>query len=182
MRLSKYFFRTLKDAPHDADIPSHQLLERGGYVQRLARGHYIYSPLMQRVFNKLCRIIREEMEKAGAIELTLPLVHPASIWQASGRWEDYKAENLLFIIQDREDNLACLAPTHEEAIVTLVASWVNSYKQIPLNLYQIGTKFRDEIRPRFGLIRSKEFLMKDGYSFAADAAGMEKQYTLMRDA
>lgn len=182
MRLSRYFFHTFKEAPADADIASHKLLEQAGYIHRIARGIYAYSPLMHRVLEKLSHIVREEMEKAGAIELNLPHLHPAELWNQSGRWHDYTAENLLYTIKDREDHPYCIAPTHEEAIVSFVSSWIKSYKELPLNLFQIGTKFRDEIRPRFGLIRAKEFLMKDGYSFSQDPKGMERQYILMRDA
>lgn len=182
MRLSHFFSKTFKEAPAEADIPSHKLLEQAGYIFRIGRGLYAYSPMMKRVIEKLCCVIREEMENAGAQELSLPNLHPADIWHETGRWEDYTAENLLYALKDREGHDYCVAPTCEEAIVALVRSWVKSYKELPLNLYQIGNKFRDEIRPRFGLIRAKEFLMKDGYSFATTPSGMEEQYEKMRTA
>ena len=180
MKTSKLFFRTFKEAPHEADIISHQLLERGGYLRKLGKGLYTYTPLMLRVLKKLMEIIRDELDKAGAQELSMPFLHPAALWKESGRWESYTSENLLYTLEDREGHAFCLAPTHEEVIVSVVANWVTSYKDLPLNLYQIGTKFRDEIRPRFGLIRGKEFLMKDGYSFSKNPEGMEEQYALMR--
>lgn len=182
MRTSKLFFRTFKEHPHEADVISHQLLERGGYLKKLGKGLYTYTPLMWRVLKKLMEIIREELDRAGAQEVSMPLLHPAEIWKETGRWEDFTSANLLYTLQDREEHPYCLAPTHEEVVVSLVANWLTSYKQLPVNLYQIGSKFRDEIRPRFGLIRCKEFIMKDGYSFSIDPEGMEKQYTLMREA
>jgi prolyl-tRNA synthetase len=180
MKTSKLFFRTFKEAPHEADVISHKLLERGGYIRKLGKGIYTYNPLMLRVLKKLMEIIREELDKAGAQELSMPFLHPAGLWKQTGRWEDFTSANLLYTLEDREGHAYCLAPTHEEVIVSVVANWATSYKDLPLNLYQIGTKFRDEIRPRFGLIRGKEFLMKDGYSFSQDPKGMEEQYELMR--
>jgi prolyl-tRNA synthetase len=180
MRSSKLFFHTFKEAPHEADIISHQLLERGGYIRKIGKGIYIYTPLMWRVLRKLMQIIREELDRAGAQEISMPFLHPAQLWKQTGRWEDYVSANLLYTLEDREGHPFCLAPTHEEVAVSLVANWVTSHKELPLNLYQIGTKFRDEIRPRFGLIRAKEFLMKDGYSFSKNPEGMEEQYGLMR--
>lgn len=182
MKTSKLFFRTFKEHPHEADVISHQLLERGGYLKKLGKGLYTYTPLMWRVLKKLMGIIREELDRAGAQEVAMPLLHPAEIWKETGRWEDFTSANLLYTLEDREGHPYCLSPTHEEVVVSLVANWLTSYKQLPVNLYQIGTKFRDEIRPRFGLIRCKEFLMKDGYSFSTDPEGMEKQYVLMREA
>ncbi|NGX61114.1 MAG: Proline--tRNA ligase [Chlamydiae bacterium] len=182
MRSSQLFFRTFKEPPHEADIVSHKLLERGGYLKKLGKGLYTYTPLMWRVLKKLNQIIREELDKAGAQEISMPFLHPADLWKETGRWDDFTAENLLYTLKDREGHPFCLAPTHEEVVVSLVASWVDSWKQLPVNLYQIGTKFRDEIRPRFGLMRAKEFLMKDGYSFSKDVAGMEAQYEKMREA
>lgn len=182
MRASKLFFRTFKEAPHEADIISHQLLERGGYLRKLGKGLYTYTPLMWRVLKKLMQIVREELDLAGAQEISMPFLHPEAIWKQTGRWEDFTSANLLYTLKDREGHAFCLAPTHEEVVVSVVSNWVTSYKELPLNLYQIGTKFRDEIRPRFGLIRAKEFLMKDGYSFSRDIAGMEAQYQVMRKA
>lgn len=180
MKTSKLFFRTFKEAPHEADIISHQLLERGGYLKKLNKGIYTYTPLMWKVLKKLMEIIRDELDQAGAQEIAMPFLHPAGIWKQTGRWEDFTSANLLYTLEDREGHAFCLAPTHEEVVVSLVANWVTSYKDLPLNLYQIGTKFRDEIRPRFGLIRCKEFLMKDGYSFSQNPEGMEEQYKSMR--
>jgi prolyl-tRNA synthetase len=180
MRTSKLFFRTFKEAPHEADIISHQLLERGGYLRKLGKGIYTYTPLLWRVVKKLMQIIREELDRVGAQEISMPFLHPAQLWKETGRWEAFTSENLLYTLLDREGHPFCLAPTHEEVVVTTVANWVTSYKDLPLNLYQIGTKFRDEIRPRFGLMRAKEFLMKDGYSFSKNSQDMDEQYKLMR--
>ncbi len=180
MKASKLFFRTFKEAPHEADVVSHKLLERGGYLRKLGKGLYSYTPLMLRVIQKLSAIIREELNNAGAQELLMPILHPASLWKETGRWEDFTSANLLYTLEDREGHPYCVAPTHEEVIVSVVANWATGHKDLPLNLYQIGPKFRDEIRPRFGLIRCKEFLMKDGYSFSKNPEGMEEQYALMR--
>ena len=182
MRASQLFFRTFKEPPADADIASHKLLEQAGYIYRVGRGIFAYSTLMCRVLNKLTKIVQEEMSREGAIEVTLPHLHPASLWEETGRWNDYIAENLLYTVEDREGHPYCVAPTHEEVMTDFVRSWVKSYKELPLNLYQIGAKFRDEIRPRFGLIRAKEFLMKDGYSFSATPEEMDIQYEKMRKA
>ena len=182
MRLSKLFFKTFKEAPAEADVPSHQLLERAGLIKRLSRGHFSYTPLMWRILTKLKAIVRQELEKRGAQELFMPQLQTEEVWQASGRWEAYKAEKLTFITQDREGHAYCLGPTHEEVITHLVKNWLTSYKQLPQNLYQITNKFRDEIRPRFGLMRCKEFLMKDAYTFCADEAQMKEQYQKMREA
>lgn len=180
MRTSKLFFRTFKEHPHEADVVSHQLLERGGYLKKLGKGIYTYTPLMLRVLKKLMGVIREELDRAGAQEIAMPYLHPAQLWKETGRWDDFTSAHLLYTLEDREGHPYCLAPTHEEVVVALVANWVTSYKELPFNLYQIGTKFRDEIRPRFGLIRGKEFLMKDGYSFSRSPDEMEEQYQLMR--
>lgn len=182
MKTTQLFFRTFKEAPHEADIVSHQLLERGGYIRKLGKGIFSYTPLMVRVLKKVLKIIREELDKAGAQEISLPFLHPSQVWKASGRWDDYISEKLLYTIEDREGHEYCLAPTHEEVVVSLVMNWATSHKDFPFNLYQIGAKFRDEIRPRFGLMRSKEFLMKDGYAFCRNAEEMEQQYTLMSHA
>jgi prolyl-tRNA synthetase len=182
MRLSKYFFRTLKESPHEAEVPSQQLLERAGYIHRLSKGIFCYTPLMQRVLQKLCDLIRSKLNDEGALECALPQLHPKEIWERSGRWDAYTAEKLLYHFEDREGHSMCIGPTCEEVCVDLLSSWVNSYKQLPLNLYQFSNKFRDEIRPRFGLMRGKEFYMKDGYSFAADEAGMMENYNSMKKA
>lgn len=182
MRTTHLFFRTSKEAPSDADITSHQLLERGGYIKKLGKGIFSYTPLMVRVLEKITAIMREELNKAGCQEISLPLLHPAELWKKTGRWEDFTSEKLLYTIEDREGHPFCLAPTHEEVVVSLVTNWATSYKQFPFNLYQIGTKFRDEIRPRFGLMRCKEFLMKDGYSFSRTPEEMDRQYLNMREA
>ncbi|MCC5832241.1 MAG: proline--tRNA ligase [Chlamydiales bacterium] len=179
MRTSHLFFRTFKEPPAETDIISHQLLERGGYIRRLSKGIYSYTPLMMRVLKKILTIVRDELDKAGAQEVSLPFLHPAHYWKESGRWDDFKSEKLLYTLEDREGHPYCLAPTHEEVVVALVANWATSYKQLPFNLYQIGNKFRDEIRPRFGLMRGKEFLMKDGYSFCKNPEEMDQQYEAM---
>ncbi len=180
MKASQFFFKTFKEPPHEADIISHQLLERGGFIRKLGKGIYTSTPLMMRVLKKLCQIVREELDSMGGQELALPLLHPAELWRQSGRWDDFTAENLLYTLKDRENREFCLAPTHEEVITALVADWVTSYKHLPLNLYQIGAKFRDEIRPRFGLMRGKEFLMADGYSYALDETDMQQEYDKIR--
>lgn len=182
MRVSQLFFHTTKEAPHDADILSHKLLERAGYVRKLSKGLYCYTPLLWRVLRKLMQIMREEMESAGAQELCLPLLQPKELWEQSERWDDFKMAGLLYTLEDREGHEFCLSPTHEEAITQIVTHWITSYRQLPLNLFQMGPKFRDEIRPRFGLMRAKEFLMKDNYSFSPTPEVMEEQYQKMRRA
>ncbi len=163
MRYSKLLLPTLKEVPAEAETVSHQLLLRAGMIRKLASGIYDYLPLGLRVLRKVEAIVREEMNRAGAQEVLLPAVQPAELWQESGRWQVYGKELLRF--RDRHDRDYCFGPTHEEVITDLVRRDVHSYRQLPLNLYQIQTKFRDEIRPRFGLIRGREFIMKDGYSF-----------------
>lgn len=182
MKLSQLFFKTFKNPPQDADIASHKLLEQGGYITRLSRGLYIYAPLMWKVLGKLKVIVREELNRIGAQEVQIPEMHPKSIWEQSGRWQEYQAEKLLFALKDREDNEYCLAATHEEAMTFLVNNWLDSYKQLPVILYQISNKYRDEIRPRFGLMRAKVFIMKDGYAFCRDEAEMDQAYKKMRQA
>lgn len=182
MKVSKLLFRTLKEAPSDAETISHQLLERGGYIQKLSKGLFIYNTLMWRVLKKLSNVIREELDKAGAQEISMPMMHPKELWDKTGRWDDFRSANLLYTLKDREDHEYCISPTAEEVVVYLASQFVTSYKQLPLNLYQIGSKFRDEIRPRFGLMRCKEFIMKDGYSFSATIEEMDNQYLLMREA
>lgn len=180
MRYSKTLIPTLKESPADAEVVSHQLLTRAGMIRKLAQGIYTYLPLGLRVIKKIENIIREEMNNAGAVELQLPLVLPSELWKESGRWEIYGKELLRF--QDRNERWFCLGPTHEEVITDLVKREVRSYKQLPLNLYQIQIKFRDEIRPRFGLMRGREFIMKDGYSFHEDDASAEETYNRMYEA
>jgi len=171
---------TVREVPADAEIVSHQLMIRAGLIRKLASGIYTYLPLGYRVVRKVEEIIRQEMTRAGAQELVMPVVQPAELWRESGRWEQYGKELLRF--RDRKDSEYCLAPTHEEVITDLVRNEVKSYRQLPLNLYQIQTKFRDEIRPRFGVIRCREFVMKDAYSFDADEAGAEESYRQMYEA
>lgn len=182
MELSRLFFKTHKEAPSDAHILSHQLMERAGYIRRLGKGTYSYTPLMWKVLRKLMELIRKELDRVGCQEVFMPQLQPEEIWKESGRWDRYIAEDLLFTLRDREDNQLCLGPTHEEAVTTLVKNWLTSYKQLPVNLYQITNKFRDEIRPRFGLMRAKEFLMKDGYAFCCDENSMNAEYEKMRQA
>jgi len=180
MRVSKAYIPTLKEAPSDAEVVSHKLLIRAGFVRRLTSGVYVYLPLAWRSLGKIADIVREEMNRAGAQELHMPVVQPAEIWQESGRWDVYGKELLRF--KDRHDRDCCIGPTHEEVITGLVRGEVRSYRQLPLNLYQIQTKFRDEIRPRFGLMRCREFIMKDAYSFDCDDTGADASYRSMYDA
>ncbi len=180
MRLSKAYIPTLKEAPADAEVISHKLLVRAGCVRKLTSGVYIYLPLGWRSLNKIAAVVREEMNRAGAQELHMPVVQPAELWRESGRWEQYGKELLRF--KDRHDRESCLGPTHEEVITDLVRGEVRSYRRLPINLYQIQTKFRDEIRPRFGLMRGREFIMKDAYSFDKDDAGADASYKSMYDA
>ena len=163
MRMSSFFVPTLKEDPADAEVVSHRLMVRAGMIRRLTAGIYSYLPLGYRSLRKVEQIVREEMNAAGAQEVFLPMVQPAELWEESGRWELYGKELLRF--KDRHDREFCLGPTHEEVITDLVRRDVRSYRDLPLNLYQIQTKFRDEIRPRFGLMRCREFMMFDGYSF-----------------
>jgi len=180
MLFSQALIPTLREVPADAEVISHQLMLRAGMIRKLAAGIYFYLPLAQRVFQKLKTIIREEMNRIGGQELTLPGVQPAELWQESGRWNLYGKELLRF--QDRNERHFCLGPTHEEVITDLIRREVKSYRQLPLLLYQIQTKFRDEIRPRFGLMRAREFLMKDAYSFDRDESGAEESYHKMYEA
>ncbi len=180
MRYSKLLLPTLKEVPSEAETVSHQLLLRAGMIRKLASGIYDYLPLGLRVLRKVEAIVREEMNRAGAQEVLLPAVQPAELWQESGRWQVYGKELLRF--RDRHDRDYCFGPTHEEVITDLVRRDVHSYRQLPLNLYQIQTKFRDEIRPRFGLIRGREFIMKDGYSFDVDETAADQTYEAMYDA
>lgn len=180
MRMSRYFIPTLKEDPADAEVVSHRLMQRAGMIRKLTAGVYSYLPLGYRSLRKVEQIVREEMDAAGAQEVHLPAVQPAELWQESGRWELYGKELLRF--KDRHNRDCCLGPTHEEVITDLVRRDVRSYRDLPLNLYQIQTKFRDEIRPRFGLMRSREFLMKDGYSFDATEHDAEISYMRMWEA
>ncbi len=180
MRTSRFHLATLKETPVDAEIVSHQLMLRSGMIRRHAAGIYSWLPLGLRVLRKVENIIREEMNRAGALELLMPSFQPAELWQESGRWEQFGPE--LLRLQDRHDRDACIGPTHEEIITDIFRREVNSYRQLPLNFYQIQTKFRDEIRPRFGVMRSREFIMKDAYSFDMDTQGMQASYDLMDQA
>jgi len=180
MRMTRLHAPTLKDAPRDADVQSQRLLVRGGYIRRLAAGIYDFLPLANRVLRRIETIVREELDRAGAQEVRLPMVQPAEIWEESGRWGFYGPE--LLRLQDRKGAQFCLGPTHEEVIVDLVRRDVRSWRALPLNLYQIQSKFRDEIRPRAGLMRGREFLMKDAYSFDADEAGASQSYDAMYQA
>jgi len=180
MRQSQTFIPTLKESPADAEIASHRLLVRAGFIRKVASGIYDFLPLGLRVVQKIEGIIRQEMNRAGAQEVQLPIMQPREIWEESGRWSKYGPEMMRLV--DRAERDFGLGPTHEEIITDLVRSNVSSYRELPLNLYQIGTKFRDEIRPRFGLLRAREFLMKDGYSFDRDTDGMVRTYELMYEA
>ena len=180
MRTSQYLLSTLKETPSDAVVISHQLLLRAGMIRRLASGLYTWLPMGLRVLRKVEAIVREEMNAAGALEVLMPLVQPAELWQESGRWEQYGPE--LLRLKDRHGREFCAGPTHEEVITDLARNELNSYKQLPINLYQIQTKFRDEIRPRFGLMRGREFIMKDAYSFHQDQASLQLTYDRMHQA
>ena len=180
MRMSSFFIPTLKEDPADAEVVSHKLMLRAGMIRKLTAGVYSYLPTGARSLRKMEQIVREEMNTAGAQEVFLPMVQPAELWQESGRWDLYGSELLRF--RDRHDRDFCLGPTHEEVITDLVRRDVRSYRELPINLYQIQTKFRDEIRPRFGLMRGREFTMKDGYSFDATEEGAEESYRVMWEA
>ncbi|MGK2907124.1 MAG: proline--tRNA ligase [Desulfuromonadales bacterium] len=180
MRYSQYFLPTLKETPGDAEVISHQLMARAGMIRKVAAGIYDYLPLGLRVIRKVENIIREEMNRAGAIEILMPAVSPADLWVQSGRWQQYGKE--LLRLKDRKDTEFCIGPTHEEVVTEIVRGTVNSYRQLPLNLYQIQTKVRDEIRPRFGLMRGREFIMKDAYSFDIDDASADVSYDKMYQA
>ena len=172
MKYSELFLPTLKEEPADAEVISHKLMVRAGMIRKLAAGIYNFLPLGLRSIKKVENIVREEMNRAGAIELLMPFVLPAELWKESGRWDKYGKELLRF--KDRAEREFCFGPTHEEIITDIVRKEVRSYKQLPLTLYQIQTKFRDEIRPRFGVMRAREFIMKDAYSFDADDEGADK--------
>ena len=180
MKMSKMFVQTLREFPSDAEVISHKMLGRAGFIKKLAPGVYTYQPLMWRVLKKIENIVREEMDRAGAQELLMPFVQPKELWEESGRWEVYGKE--LMRLKDRHDREMCLGPTHEEIITSVARDGLKSYKQLPVNLYQIQSKFRDEIRPRYGLLRGREFIMKDAYSFDVDEAGLDKEYENMAQA
>jgi len=180
MRVSQFPLSTLKETPADAEIISHQLMLRAGLIRRLASGMYTWLPLGIRVLRKVENIVRDEMEKTGALEVLMPGVQPAELWQESGRWEEYGPE--LLRLHDRHQREFCLGPTHEEIITDLARRELSSYKQLPLTWYQIQTKFRDEIRPRFGVMRSREFIMKDAYSFHMDQESLQQTYDIMHQA
>ena len=183
MRVSRLLLVTLRDDPAEAEIPSHKLLLRAGYIRRIGSGIYAYLPLLWRVLQKISAIVREELNGAGALETLLPQLQPAELWQRSGRWAGYTAgEGIMFHLEDRQGRELGLGPTHEEVITALAADLLRSYRQLPVNLYQIQTKFRDEIRPRFGLMRGREFIMKDAYSFHANEACLQQTYAAMDQA
>jgi prolyl-tRNA synthetase len=177
MRVSRFFLSTLKEAPTEAELPSHRLMLRAGYIRRLSSGLYTWMPLGLRVLRKVEAVVREEMDKSGGIELLMPAVQPAELWQETGRWEVFGPQMLK--IKDRHNNQFCFGPTHEEVITDIARREVKSYRQLPLNFYQIQTKFRDEVRPRFGVMRAREFIMKDAYSFHSSFESLEQTYRVM---
>src|SRR5690554_867751 len=180
MKMSKMYLPTLKETPAEAEVTSHQLMLRAGMMRTLTAGVYTYLPLGYRVIKKIENIIRNAMDESGAQELLMPVVYTAEIWRESGRWDKFGP--LMIKFQDRKARDYCLGPTHEEVITDLVRNEIRSYKDLPLNLYQIQTKVRDEIRPRFGVMRGREFIMKDAYSFDRDYEGLDKSYRAMYDA
>jgi len=180
MRASQFHIATTKETPSDAEVASHQLMLRAGFIKRLSSGLYSIMPIGLRVVRKIETIVREEMNRAGAVELLMPAVQPAEIWQESGRWEKYGPELLRFL--DRHEREYCMGPTHEEVITDIARKDIRSYKQLPANFYQIQTKFRDEIRPRFGVMRSREFIMKDAYSFHINAESLAETFDDMHNA
>jgi prolyl-tRNA synthetase len=183
MRQSRLPGKTLREAPKDAQTAAHALMLRAGYMEQLSAGVYVYMPLLLRTLNKLSRIVREEMEAAGSVELLMPALQPRELWEESGRWERYTAvDGIMFAFKDRRGATACLGPTHEEVVTDVLRREIKSYRDLPRSVFQIQTKFRDEIRPRFGLMRAREFIMKDAYSFDVDEAGLEASYEAMRRA
>ena len=180
MRASQFFLATLKEAPQEAELPSHKLMLRAGLIRKLGSGLYSWMPLGMRVLHKVERIVREEMDRAGALEVIMPPIQPAELWQETGRWDLYGP--MMLRVKDRAEREFCYAPTAEEVITDIARKELRSYRQLPVNFYQIQTKFRDEIRPRFGVLRAREFSMKDAYSFDADEAGMLRSYRKMFDA
>src|SRR3989344_3519932 len=179
MRLSRYLLATLREAPADAEVISHRLMLRAGMIRKLAAGIYAWLPLGLRVLRKVEAIVRAEMNRAGAQEVLMPAVQPAELWQEAGRWDEYGPE--LLRLKDRHQRDFCFGPPHEEVITDLIRRDVKSYRQLPANFYQIQMKFRDEIRPRFGVMRAREFLMKDAYSFHIDEASLMDTYETMRN-
>src|ERR1700693_171529 len=180
MRASRFFVSTLKEAPSDAEIVSHKLMMRAGMIKRLGSGIYTYMPMGLRIIRKVEAIVREEMNRAGAIEMLMPVVQPAELWQETGRWDKMGAE--LMRVKDRHDRDFIIQPTSEEVVTDIARQELRSYKQLPKNLYHIQTKFRDERRPRFGVMRSREFIMKDAYSFDRDEAAAKGSYQAMAKA
>ncbi|PJA39892.1 MAG: proline--tRNA ligase, partial [Lysobacterales bacterium CG_4_9_14_3_um_filter_62_6] len=180
MRLSQFHLATIKETPADAEIVSHQLMLRAGMIRKLGAGIYTWSPLGLRVLQKVAAIVREEMNRAGALELLMPSVQPRELWDETERWQKFGGQ--LLKIKDRKQQEYCYGPTHEEVITDFARHELNSYKQLPVTFYQIQTKFRDEIRPRFGVMRAREFLMKDAYSFHLDADSMAAEYSNMYSA
>lgn len=182
MKLSKYPIKTLKNDPKDAEAASHLLMLKAGFLKQITSGVFVYTPMMWRVLKKIMQIVRQEMDKAGAIELSMPILQPKELWQQTGRWDDYVKSGTLFYLKDRRKAELCLGPTHEEIITSLAKQEIQSYKDLPVNFYQITTKFRDELRPRAGLLRGREFIMKDSYSFDADEQSHKQSYEKMRQA
>ncbi|MDH4188863.1 MAG: proline--tRNA ligase, partial [Betaproteobacteria bacterium] len=179
MRTSQFFIGTVKEAPAEAELVSHQLMLRAGLIRRLGSGLYTWMPLGLRVLRKVEAIVREEMNRAGALELQMPCVIPAELWHETGRWEAFGPQMLK--LKDRHGREFLFGPTHEEVVTDIARREIRSYRQLPVHFYQMHTKFRDEIRPRFGVMRAREFLMKDGYSFHADYASLEREYRNMYD-
>ncbi|HEX5755907.1 MAG TPA: proline--tRNA ligase, partial [Arenimonas sp.] len=180
MRLSQFHLSTSKETPADAEVVSHQLMLKAGMIRKLAAGLYTWTPLGLRVLRNVERVVREEMDRAGALEMLMPSIQPRELWEETGRWQKFGGQ--LLKIKDRKDGEFCYGPTHEEVITDFARNELSSYKQLPVNFYQIQTKFRDEIRPRFGVMRAREFLMKDAYSFHLDAECLAKTYQAMYDA
>src|SRR6201987_501327 len=180
MKASRFFIGTLKEAPADAEIVSHKLMVRAGMIRRVAGGIYNYLPIGLRSIRKVEAIVREEMNRAGGLELLMPAVQPAELWQGVGRWEKYGPE--LLRLKDRKQSDFVIGPTHEEVVTDIARNQIKSYRQMPVNFYQIQTKFRDEIRPRFGVMRGREFIMKDAYSFHLDEASLQAGYRAMYEA
>src|SRR5512137_842502 len=177
MRVSQFFISTLKEAPSEAELPSHRLMLRAGYIKRLASGLYTWMPLGLRALRKVEAVVREEMDRSGGVELLMPAVQPAELWQETGRWEVFGPQMLK--IKDRHDKQFCFGPTHEGVITDIARREIRSYRQLPINFYQIQTKFRDEVRPRFGVMRAREFIMKDAYSFHSSFDSLEQTYRVM---
>ena len=179
MKMSKMYFRTLREVPAEAVLPSHIFMLRAGLIRKLVSGVYGFMPLGTRVLRKVENIVREEMDRAGGQEILMSAIQPAELWKESGRWSAYGPE--MWRLKDRNDREFCLGPTHEEIFTDIIRNEVSSYRQLPVNLYQIQTKYRDEARPRFGLMRSREFIMKDAYSFDRDEEGLDLSYRNMYD-